>query len=191
MAKLGSFHVARKAADTANGKREQDTFDFEDETFRVVDHVPSSLPLMEFAAAMADADEDDDSVSMEALGAMFKMLKYCVDPADWPRFLQLATRRGAGIEEIFPITQAVWQSVSTLPTDGPSGSPDGPSHTSTFSRVDSRPRRDRRSDKKKRRTVEGSVVAVAMPGPWPVPEGRTDLAVPLTSVDELIRRQAS
>ncbi len=192
MGSLGSFGAVQKAVAAAESPREPDTFDFYGETFHVASTTPSALPLMQFAAAMAAADEDDDSINMEALGAMYNMLRYCVAAEDWPRFEKLATKKGAGIDEILPITQAVWESVSALPTEGPSGSPVGPSPatTSPSSKGKSRKNKGRRSGSK--RTVEGSVVAVApvVAGPWPVPEGRPDLAVPLMSVDEALQQSA-
>ncbi len=190
MAKLGSFGAVQKTVDSAQGKkREPDTFDFYGEKFTVVQAVPSALPLMQFAAAMAAADEDDASINMEALGAMYNMLRYCLPPAEWPRFEKLAMKNGAGVEELLPITQAVWESVNKSdPTEGPSSSPGGPSTTSHSSKDDSRSRKDRRAGKKGRRTAGSSAPDVSRLRPaneWTPPSNRPDLAVVLTPVDDL------
>ena len=190
MAKLGSFSAAQRVVNEAEKPREPDTFEFEGEEFRVITSVPSLLPLMQFSAAMASADEDDDSLNMEALGAMYQMLRYCLDPRDWSRFERLAIKSGAGPEELLPITMAVWESVGARPTEGPSVSPGGPSKTSTSSKADSPSRKDRRS-KRDRQTGGRSAPDVSDKVPaneWTPPPGRPDLAVPLMSVDEMIRR---
>ncbi len=197
MAKLGSFQVVNKAIAAAQGPIEPDTFEFEGKEYRVIQTTPSALPLMQFAAAMSAADEDDDSVSMDALGAMYQMLRYCVDTRDWSAFERAAMKAGAGIDDLLPITQAVWQSVTARPTAGPSDLPGGPSRTATgtSSKGDSRSRKDRRS-KRERRIIEGSATTAATEttvtvGPWPAPPGRPDLAVPLISVDEALRQQSA
>lgn len=187
MGSIGSFGAVQKAIDKAE-RKEPDTFDFYGETFHVIDTVPSALPLMQFAAAMSAADEDD-SINMEALGAMYNMLRYCVDPGDWQRFEKLAMKRNAGIDEIFPITQAVWASVSGDPTNGPSASPNGPSRatTSPSSKGPSRKGKGQRS-KRGRQTADDSAPDLSGKTPanaWEPPPGRPDLAVVLTPVEDL------
>ncbi len=187
MGSLGSFGAVEKTIAESQGVREPDTFDFYDETFAVIQTTPSALPLMQFAAAMASADDEDGTVSMEALGAMYNMLRYCIEPADWPRFERLAQKRHAGFDELLPITQAVWAAVGAGPTEGPSASQGGPSTTSTSSKGDSRNRKDRRS-KQARRTSDRSAPNVAgkvAANEWTPPPGRPDLAVPLRSVESL------
>lgn len=187
MGSLGSFGAVQKAI-AKTEQREPDTFDFYDETFHVIDAIPSALPLMQFAAAMAATDETD-SVSMEALGAMYNMLRYCVAPADWPRFEKLAMKKNAGIDEIFPITQAVWESVSGDPTDGPSDSQGGPSRATTSHSSKGHTRKNKgRQSKSDRQTGDRSAPDMSGKTPaneWTAPTGRPDLAVVLTPVDDL------
>lgn len=186
MAKLGSFSVVQKTAAASDGKpREPDTFEFEGEDFRVVDTVPSLLPLMQFAAAMAATD--DGSIDMNGLAAMYNMLRYCIEPADWARFERLAMKAKAGAEDLLPITETVWEAVTSRPTNGPSGSPDGPSNTSTSSRAGSHSPTDPRSgtDRSTGRpsVIEG--VATENPDAWAPPPGRPDLSAQLTPVGNL------
>jgi hypothetical protein len=191
MAKLGSFSVVQRTVAAAEKPREPDTFDFEGETFHVVRSVPSMLPLMQFSAAMASADDEDDSFNMDALGAMYNMLRYCIEPADWARFEKTALRAGAGVDALLPITMAVWESISSDPTEGPSDLQDGPSITSTSSKAAS-PRRKAPPSSTGRRTAEPSPVDVSAKTPaneWAPPPGRPDLAVPLTPVDDLVKRR--
>jgi hypothetical protein len=147
MAKIGSFDVVKKTLATVEDQavkpREPDTFDFCGQEFRILDETPSLLPLMEFADAISAADED--SISMPALGAMYQMLRNCIDPRDWESFRNTAMRARAAAEDLLPITMAVWEAVSSRPTRGPSGSPDGPSTTSTGSKAVSPSRTDRPS----------------------------------------------
>lgn len=189
MAKLGSFTVVQKTVAAANGSKpkEPDTFEFEGEEFRVVDAVPSLLPLMQFSAAMAAVD--DGSIDMAGLAAMYNMLRYCIHADDWARFEKLAMKTGAGAEDLLPITETVWEAVTSRPTEGPSGSPDGPSRTGMSSKAGSRKRKGRGSGKKGRRTggVSSSEVSRLVPAnEWMPPPGRPDLtSVHLTPVDDL------
>jgi hypothetical protein len=189
VAKLGSFTVVQKTAVQANSTspREPDVFEFEGEEFRVVDSVPSLLPLMQFSAAMSAVD--DGSIGMDGLAAIYNMLRYCVHAGDWARFEKLAMQRGAGPDDLLPITESVWEAITARPTEGPSGSPDGPSNTGTSSRADSPSRKGRRSGKKGRRTDDRSTPDVSRLKPaneWTPPPGRPDLAmVHLTPVEDL------
>jgi hypothetical protein len=189
VAKIGSFSVIQRTTSDAQKPREPDTFDFEGSEYRVITTTPSGLPLMQFAAAMESAE--DDSLSMEALGAMYNMLRYCIEPADWAAFEKAAMRAGAGIDTLLPITMAVWQSVGSNPTEGPSDSPDGPSVTGLSSKDDSpsptaRPsRRTRSTPARSAPDVSGKVAA----NEWTAPTGRPDLETPLTPVEDLTKRR--
>lgn len=190
MGSLGSFTVVERTVAAAEGRREQDTFEFAGGTYRVIQSVPSMLPLMQFAAAMSAAEEDD-SLPMDALGAMYNMLRYCVEPADWAKFEKAAIRAGAGVDTLLPITMAVWESVSSDPTEGPSDSQDGPSTTTPTSKATSRPATAPRSGRG-RRTAAPSAVDVSVKTPaneWQPPAGRPDLDVELTPVDDLVKRR--
>lgn len=136
MAKIGSFDVVRKTVAAAEtGKVEQDTFDFAGEKdIRVVSGQVSLLPVMEFANALYATDEVEE---MKALSACYDMLKWCIEPDDWARFRRAALKAGAGLDDLYGLSQAVWQSVSGSPTGGPSASPDGPSNTGASPRVSS------------------------------------------------------
>ncbi|WP_346179642.1 hypothetical protein, partial [Streptomyces cuspidosporus] len=171
--------IAQAGEDPA-AEPKYDSFTFEGEEIRVINGIPSGLPLMEFADAMAAAD--DDSLNMEALGAMYAMLQSCILPADWGRFRKAANRAGAGFDDLLPITQQVWAAVVGRFSQGPSDSQDGPSTTSTSSKASS-----------PEPTGQHSPFKVDLPGQqpsapdlrlltpaneWTPPPGRPDLAVP-------------
>ncbi len=137
MAKIGSFDVIRKTVAASEADNvEQDTFDFAGEQdIRLIAGPAAGLPVMEFANALYATDEVEEG---KALAAAYDMLKYCIDSADWIRFRAAAIRSGAGVEDLISLAQAVWGAVSGgHPTNGPSASPDGPSHTGISSKASS------------------------------------------------------
>lgn len=115
--------------------------EFAGEWFRIADKV-GLMPLMRFAHAAA---EELDTADMEALAAIYDMLRDCIhpgspcdcgqpgdhvpgchyDPGDWRKFERHAVKVKADAEDMLPVVQQVISKVSARPTGGPSGSSDG------------------------------------------------------------------
>jgi hypothetical protein len=188
VASIGSFKVAKKTIADSRKKAEPDTFDFEDQTFTIIDGQPSALPLMELAdAVQSNAAEN----SFPALAAMYQMLQACIVPDDWGRFRRTIMTAHADVDDVWPIVEAVYGVVSGRPTERPSGSPDGPSTTGPTSKDDSHSPTDQPS----RFTVDlpadpPPAPNLTLPAPvseWAPPSvaGR-NLAEELTSIDDLL-----
>lgn len=138
MAKIGSFGAVKKQVAEAQAVTpvEPDTFDFFDQEFRIATGMVPLLPMMELSDSMQSSGEG--SLGMDALGSVWQMLQFCIDERDFPRFRGTAMRHKADLEDdILPLTWALWEAVTSRPSPGPSGSPDGPSTTGTNSRDDS------------------------------------------------------
>jgi hypothetical protein len=159
VAKLGSFTVAKKRIADAQATEppELDTFEFEGEQFRVTRDAVPSVPLMELADAYASSG--DDAFSMEALAATWQMIKFCVHEDDFPRFRRTAMDARAGLGDLLPIMQLLWEAVSGPPSDGPSDLPDGPSNTTRSSKAASPSRTAPPSSSKAKRSRRAAAPA--------------------------------
>lgn len=126
------------------------TVEFLGQQFRVADKV-GLMPLMRFAHA--SAQEDLDSSDMEAMVAVYEMLRDCIDPGsppcgkcsfckdpngtcpsfrkgDWRRFEEHATIMKADADQLLPVVQRVIEILTARPTPEPSGSSAGSASTS-------------------------------------------------------------
>lgn len=148
---IGEFGVAARAAAHA----EPDQFRFCGELFRVAGQV-GALPLMRFADAITADHGNSTRRELEGLAALYQFIRDCLEPDDWPRFLQLATEQRADLDDLMPIARGVYAVVSGRPTRRPSDSADGPSTSLPPSR-----------------RASSSPDTARL---WSVPEGRPDLA---------------
>lgn len=135
MASIGTFRATKRQKATADGSKKPDTFDFVDHrddvhTFTIIDGTPSAFPLMELADAIASGVDD---ASLDAMAAMFGMLKACIVSEDWGRFRKVCHDSKADWDDVWPIAQGVYELVTARPTRGSSESPDGPQPTGTTS----------------------------------------------------------
>lgn len=191
MPSIGSFTVAKKviSGELSGEPAEPTTFDFEGETFTVIDYEPSALPMMELSDAIQSGVEED---STPALAAMYQMLQHCIAESDWPRFRRTAMASRATVDDVMPIVSAVWEAVTGRPTGRPSASADGPSTTGPNSKGASpsptaRPYRYSADLPPEPAPVTPRLSAVPSRYGWDPPPGRPDLDVELTPVEELIR----
>jgi hypothetical protein len=139
--KIGAVEVVRQV-------------EFMGKKFRIASKV-GLMPLMRFAHASA---EDLDTSDMEALAAVYDMLRDCIDPgvppcgecaqcddpdgtcpsfvkSDWKRFEEHATAMKADADDMLPMVQRVIEILTARPTEGPSGSSAGSASTSRKSRA--------------------------------------------------------
>lgn len=212
MPSIGSFGVAKRLVAEAENPPEPTTFEFEGHEFRIREGDPSAFPLMELADAAANGL---DSGSMQGLAAMWRMLKSCLHPDDFPRFRQVAMDEDATTEDVLAIVKGVWEHLAGRPTKRPTGSPDGPQPTSMSSKaVSSSPGTDRpsgpsptdpppddgsggaplsapsptdpRPDGALSSAPEPAAGHEPIPGWGTVPASRTDLMAPTAFVDDLV-----
>jgi hypothetical protein len=80
------------------------------------------MPLMRFAHA---AKKGMDTSDMEALAAIYDMLKDCIHPDQWERFELEATEACADAEQLMPIVGDVIAMISARPTQPPIDSSNG------------------------------------------------------------------
>lgn len=130
MPKIGSFEVAKRAADP---NAEPLTFDFEGETFTVAEQIGIG-PLADFAHA---ATSGLDTSDMEGLAAIRTMLRQVVVDEDSDRLWGAITRSRADGDDLMPIVQAVMEAQTGRPTQQPSDSSGGLSTTGVSSRASS------------------------------------------------------
>ena len=90
-------------------------------SYRVADKV-GLMPLMKFAHA---ASSGLDTADMEALGAIYEMLRDCIHPEDWARFEADAIVKKAEAEDLLPVVQQTIEVINARPTQPPSGSSNG------------------------------------------------------------------
>ncbi len=135
MGSIGTFRATKRQKAVPGQAKQPDTFEFVDHkdvvhTFTIIDGTPSAFPLMELADAIQNNVED---ASIEAMAAMFGMLKACIVSEDWPRFRRAVHESQADWDDVWPIAQGVYELVTARPTRGSSDSPDGPQPTGTTS----------------------------------------------------------
>lgn len=194
MPSIGSFGVAKRIIEQVD---EPATFEFCGQDFRIVEGDPSTLPLMEFADAAANGLDSGDA---QGLAAMWRMLRDCLHPDDWPNFRRVAMDNKASTEDVLAVVGGVWEYLTGRPTRRPTDSPGGPQKTSTSSKGISPPSTDQPSDastatQPERVSPRGAEptpelddwVPSPMPGWPPLPPGRTDLAgAQVLMVDEAV-----
>lgn len=104
---------------------------FEGKEFAIADKV-GLMPLMEFAY---HANSGLDTSDLNALAAIYEMLKDCIHEKEWPRFVRHAKETKAGAEEMMPVVQATIELLTANPTGQGSDSSE-PSHATSGSLTD-------------------------------------------------------
>jgi hypothetical protein len=89
--------------------------------FRIADKV-ALMPLLEFSHL---AQEGVDSVDMEAMAAMYDVIKSCVADNEWLRFKQHAIKVRADDQDMLDFVKRTFEVLSDRPTKQPSDSSDG------------------------------------------------------------------
>lgn len=124
------------------------TVEFMGEKFAIAEKV-GLMPLMRFAHA---SSQDLDTSDMEALAAIYDMLRDCIDAgvepcgqcencksggvcpkfrrSDWRRFEDHAVMTKADADDMLPVVTRVIEILTARPTEGPSGSSAGSAPTS-------------------------------------------------------------
>ncbi|MEU7978251.1 hypothetical protein AB0B63_06935 [Micromonospora sp. NPDC049081] len=103
------------------------------EEYRIADKV-GLMPLMRFAVAAKSGMESDD---MEALAAMYSLIKDCIDATEWPRFERDATDKKADQDDLLKVVTDVIQVLTARPTRQPTDSSAGLPTTSPTSKGNS------------------------------------------------------
>ncbi|WP_328344785.1 hypothetical protein [Micromonospora sp. NBC_00421] len=106
---------------------------FMGEDYRIADRV-GLMPLMRFAVAARSGMESDD---MEALAAMYSLIKDCIDAPEWARFERDATDKKADQDDLLKVVTDVIQVLTARPTQRPADSSAGPQPTSPTSKGNS------------------------------------------------------
>lgn len=114
--------TARQMQALSEGVPTGDTVECLGKRYRIRSKV-GSLPLMRYAHAAASGL---DSSTMEGLAATWQMLKDCIHPDDWPRFVDEQTEAQANDEDLFALITQVTQLLTARPTQPRSGSSPGP-----------------------------------------------------------------
>ena len=127
--------VAREMQAMSEGVETGDTVTCLGKTYLLRDKV-GSLPMMRYAAAAASGL---DSATMEGLAATWQMLKDCIDPADWVRFVDEQTELQADDQDLFELITEAMRILNARPTKRRSGSSPGPQQTSPTSTGTSSP----------------------------------------------------
>lgn len=94
----------------------------------------SLLALMKFATIAKAGKTSDD---MEGLAALYKLLRSCIDPAEWDAFEDHANDVGADGEALMHVVTDAVSAAAARPTQQRSRSQDGPSTTAPSSAGDS------------------------------------------------------
>jgi hypothetical protein len=98
------------------------TVEFSGESFAIADKI-GLMPLMRFAkTAKAGADSED----LEGLVAMYDLLEQVIDPADWDRFVNVASRDRVDGETLMSVVGKAIKAMTGRPTQRSSDSSDGP-----------------------------------------------------------------
>ena len=93
--------------------------------YRVADRV-ALMPMMRFAYL---AKRGADSADMEAMVAMYDLLRGVFAPEDWERFERDAMENQADDQDLMRIVQAAISAITARPTGRPSASSPGPQTT--------------------------------------------------------------
>lgn len=94
-------------------------------SYRIADKV-GLMPLLKFAKT---AQSGVDSEDLEGLVAIYDMLHDCIDPGEWPRFVEEMTELKAEADELMPVVGQTLEILNARPTRPSSGSSDGRSGT--------------------------------------------------------------
>ncbi len=141
----GTEDEVREIQGLVNGIPESETVEFKGERFRIAEKV-GLMPLMRFAHA---SSQDMSTADMEALAAIYDMLRDCIHPGveacgkcaackkenpseckqydagDWRKFEAHATKTKADADELLPVVRQVIELIAARPTPEPSGSSNG------------------------------------------------------------------
>lgn len=110
---LGSFGTPRGAVDL--------DFDYFGETIRVHPHA-TDLGLVDFMAAAAGINMEDQGAVVAAMGHIVGWLQQQIHPDDWDRFYATAKANGQTVNDLMVVAQGLTEAVAGFPTGQPSGS---------------------------------------------------------------------
>ncbi len=92
------------------------------------------MPLMAFAMTSKKGTDTDD---LEALAALYRLLRSCIHPDDWARFEDHAEQTNADADDLLGVVGEAIAAVTARPTQRPAVSSAGPPTTSANSKVPS------------------------------------------------------
>lgn len=104
--------------------------EFFGEQFQLVEDGISEFALLEFADAAANGEDGD---TMQGMASMYRLVKDCLAPNDWPRFQQTARANRAKVKDLMPVVEKAVEASAERPTGRPSDSSGGPSTTPAVS----------------------------------------------------------
>jgi hypothetical protein len=104
--------------------------------YRIADKV-GLMPLLKFAKTAKSGVDSDD---LDGLVAIYDMLKDCIAPDEWDRFVEEMTEAKAETDELMQVVGRTLEILSARPTrpstgSSPGGSTTGPGSTPTSSSV--------------------------------------------------------
>lgn len=97
------------------------TLDFECETFRIADRI-GLMPLMQFAHL---ATEGIDFYDVQCLATVYDVLRQCIHEDDWARFEAHSTKVRADDQDMMRVVAEAIAVATARPTSQPSDSSDG------------------------------------------------------------------
>lgn len=103
---------------------------FAGEQFRIRERV-GLMPLMRFAQA---SSAGGDTADMDALAALYRLLRACIHVDDWAKFEDAADDSGAEADDLMPVVTETLSLVTARPTERPAVSSAGPPTTSPSSK---------------------------------------------------------
>ena len=104
----------------------QDVITFHGQEFHLADTM-GLMPLMRFAKV---ARSGVDAQELEGLAAMYDLLEQCIEPDEWDRFVDLATKHRDQGDDLMEVVKETIETMSARPTERSSDSSDGPAPTS-------------------------------------------------------------
>jgi hypothetical protein len=102
--------------------------------YRIADKV-GLMPLMKFSYMSKRVDESD----IEAMAAIYEMLKDCIHADDWPRFVNDMIEKKAEADDMLPVVSQTFELMTARPTRRPTDSSSGPPTITPTSTGDSLP----------------------------------------------------
>lgn len=99
---------------------------FAGQTFATADRL-ALMAVMRYSQSMKGGGEQN------VLDALYELLEVCIAPQDWQRFVAHSVKVAADQEQLDQVAADVIEALTARPTSRSSGSPDGPSTTSTSS----------------------------------------------------------
>lgn len=88
------------------------------------------MPLMAFAMA---SEAGGDTADMKALASLYRLLRSCIHPDDWPKFEDHAEAKAADADDLLKVVGEAIEQVTARPTQRPVVSSAGPPTTSPSS----------------------------------------------------------